>query len=278
MNDIADIQKELNSVYYKGGKLDFSFTSGAVKNNPYKSLIQNLENDFLITETTDLNTDVSYCYSIECADFSLGLMLSMVGNYGFLYRDNYEDLSKSEKSEIEILIKKIDLYSVKLLSKEVVSSRSKIDLWDEKKIFIFRALFSSILPSWLEDASFQEHLNSVVKLSAPKRYNYFIKKVADFEVVWGLYNDGWALSETESGAPIFPFWPQKEFAKFCATGDWEDYEPEEIPLEDFRYRLLPMIERDGVLPGIFYTLEDGSVDADVPTIQKDIRLELDKLE
>jgi hypothetical protein len=26
------------------------------------------------------------------------------------------------------------------------------------------------------------------------RYEYFIKKVVDFEEVWGLYNDGWTTT------------------------------------------------------------------------------------
>ena len=57
-----------------------------------------------------------------------------------------------------------------------------------------------------------KEIEVVSKLPALKRYEYFIKKVADFEEVWGLFDVGWAISEDDNGNSLMPFWSKKEFA------------------------------------------------------------------
>ncbi|MEF2294084.1 DUF2750 domain-containing protein [Virgibacillus dokdonensis] len=52
-----------------------------------------------------------------------------------------------------------------------------------------------------------KEIEIVSNLSGIKRYEYFIKKVVDFEEVWGLYEGGWAISESENGESLMPFWP-----------------------------------------------------------------------
>lgn len=48
---------------------------------------------------------------------------------------------------------------------------------------------------------------NVLKLDNRKKYEYFIKKVADFEEVWSLRDeDGWATLGTEDKV-FFPIWP-----------------------------------------------------------------------
>ncbi|MDG0793997.1 DUF2750 domain-containing protein [Cohnella ginsengisoli] len=39
--------------------------------------------------------------------------------------------------------------------------------------------------------------------------NTLSKKVADSETVWGLYEDGWAITEDDKGNRLFPVWPKK---------------------------------------------------------------------
>jgi hypothetical protein len=77
------------------------------------------------------------------------------------------------------------------------------------------------------------------------RYEYFIKRVADFEQVWGLaFNDGgWAFSGGDS-AVAFPVWPFAEYAKRSATGAWQDCEPRAIELDEFMGRWLPGLKKD----------------------------------
>ena len=121
----------------------------------------------------------------------------------------------------------------------------------------------------------QEQLEAVVALPGPKRYAHFVKVVADWEEVWGLYNGGWALAATDEGRPVFPLWPAKEYALLCVAKDWTDYEPEPFPLEEFMNELLPKLRDDMVLPGIFYTPSDNAVTPTVDQLLADLNEELE---
>ena len=58
-------------------------------------------------------------------------------------------------------------------------------------------------------------IDNVINLTASERYDYFIRKVADFEEVWGLKDaEGWALMGSEEQV-LFPIWSEKEFAELC---------------------------------------------------------------
>jgi hypothetical protein len=47
---------------------------------------------------------------------------------------------------------------------------------------------------------------SVLALSAPRRYEYFIKRSAGHGELWGLHGDGgWVMAEDDDGRTLFPF-------------------------------------------------------------------------
>ncbi len=97
-------------------------------------------------------------------------------------------------------------------------------------------------------------IDNVLKLSTKERYEYFVRKVADFEEVWGLKeNDGWALLKDNDGKIIFPIWPEKEFAEICAVDNWSKYKPIAITLNDFLEKLSPKIEKDNLFYTVFLT-------------------------
>jgi hypothetical protein len=101
-----------------------------------------------------------------------------------------------------------------------------------------------------------QQLADVVTLPAKQRYLRFVQQVVETDEVWGLYRDGWALAKTDDGALVFAMWPASEFADLCAEYEWDGYEPQSFPLDDLMSDLLPQLEEDGVLPGIFYTPGD----------------------
>ena len=101
-----------------------------------------------------------------------------------------------------------------------------------------------------------QQLAAVVTLPGPARYEYFVKRVADSQEVWGLYQQGWALAKTDDGTLVFAMWPASEFADLCAEFEWDGYEPQAFPLDELLNDLLPQLEEDGVLPGVFYTPGD----------------------
>lgn len=117
-----------------------------------------------------------------------------------------------------------------------------------------------------------QQLADVVTLPAPRRYTHFVRQVAENREVWGLYRDGWALAKTDDGTLVFAMWPASEFADLCAEFEWEGYEPQSFPLDDLMTDLLPQLEEDGVLPGIFYTPGDRGL---TPTIYM-LRVDLER--
>ncbi|MCR9628583.1 DUF2750 domain-containing protein [Vibrio antiquarius] len=122
----------------------------------------------------------------------------------------------------------------------------------------------------------QKQIEAVLQLPAPKRYSHFIKKVVGWKKVWALYNDGWALSETDDETLILPLWPEKEYADLCISGDWSAYEARSIDLEEVLDDMLPMLRERKILPGVFFTMEDGSVNATVDQLESDLITELSK--
>ncbi|MDX3775642.1 DUF2750 domain-containing protein [Chromatiaceae bacterium AAb-1] len=121
----------------------------------------------------------------------------------------------------------------------------------------------------------QKQIESVLALSGMKRYEHFIKIVVDWEEVWGLYQDGWAMAATEEGQNVFPLWPAKEYAELCAKDEWAGYKAESFSLSDFMNELLPNLKNDSVLPGIFYTPSDKGVTPTVNQVLDDLKKELE---
>jgi len=105
-----------------------------------------------------------------------------------------------------------------------------------------------------------KQIESVLALEGPKRYEHFIKRVADSQRVWGLYNDGWALAEAnEDGVRVFPLWPDEDYAEMCAKDEWSEFEPKPIPLDEFLDEVLPGMEEDRIIPGVFWKPDGNAV-------------------
>ncbi|WNR46870.1 DUF2750 domain-containing protein [Paenibacillus roseipurpureus] len=120
-----------------------------------------------------------------------------------------------------------------------------------------------------------KEFEAIIKLPANIRYEYFIKKVADSEEVWGLYDDGWAMSSDENGSLLIPFWPKKEFADYCAYEDWSNYKAQGISLNEFINDWLPNMSEDQRKPSIFWNRDDSAV-LEIQVLLNDLEQELEK--
>jgi Protein of unknown function (DUF2750) len=120
----------------------------------------------------------------------------------------------------------------------------------------------------------QKQMEAVLALSGVKRFEHFIKVIADWQEVWGLYQDGWALAAADDGTTVFPLWPAKEYAQVCAANEWKGYEPRSISLSDFMDVLLPKLASDGVLPGVFFTPSSKGVTPSVEEVKSALEAEL----
>ncbi|MDQ0065123.1 DUF2750 domain-containing protein [Chryseobacterium lathyri] len=71
-----------------------------------------------------------------------------------------------------------------------------------------------------------KEIENVLKLEPFKRYEYFIKKVADFEQLWTIVDeDGdYAVSEVDKFS-LISFWPAEEFVSLDLQEGWEDCTP-----------------------------------------------------
>lgn len=124
---------------------------------------------------------------------------------------------------------------------------------------------------------YQKQVEETLKLSGPKRYDYFIREVAKNEELWGLFNEGWALAGTDDGKEVFPVWPEKVYAEMCIGTGWDDNEAKPINLFEFMEDLLPELQEDGIMPCIFFLPSDKGVLPSVEQLLEDLRTELQRI-
>ena len=97
-----------------------------------------------------------------------------------------------------------------------------------------------------------EEFGAVSSLPGPQRYEYFLKRVVDAEEVWLLRSaSGWIVASDDDGVGLFPVWSDEAYAQACREGEWAESEPTSIPLEEWRAKWLPELERDGRRVAVF---------------------------
>lgn len=119
-----------------------------------------------------------------------------------------------------------------------------------------------------------QEIKSVLQKDKNMQYEYFVKKVTDFEEVWSLRdNVGWATLGIEE-KKFFPVWPKKEFADICISEEWENYYPESIELEEFLDNWIDGLKEDNIRITVMWNNGSG-IDIEWDTLRKDIEQELE---
>ncbi|RYC47000.1 DUF2750 domain-containing protein [Pectobacterium zantedeschiae] len=95
-------------------------------------------------------------------------------------------------------------------------------------------------------------VENIFQLSQQERCDYFIRKITDTEIVWGLFDDGWATAVSGHKIAI-PFWPEEDFATLCASDEWVGFMAKAIRLSEFLSHWLPGMQVDGSICQIFPT-------------------------
>jgi hypothetical protein len=119
-----------------------------------------------------------------------------------------------------------------------------------------------------------KQIEAVIALSGPERYSHFVKVSADRGLIWGLFSDGWALAATDDETSAFPIWPASEYAALCANGDWANYKPKEIKMDEVFEWLFPKLRESSMQLAVFYTPSDKGIICDLETAEADLRNEL----
>ena len=95
---------------------------------------------------------------------------------------------------------------------------------------------------------------SVQALPAADRYSHFVRRVADFGLVWSLFGPGgWVLAADDGGRECVPVWPHARHAAACASGAWEGALPKAIDTTSWLETWTPGMVRDGRAVAVFPT-------------------------
>ena len=127
----------------------------------------------------------------------------------------------------------------------------------------------------LNDAEFK----AVTRLVAPKRYKYFLNRVADWREAWVLSKEeDLVLAGDSSGNRLLPVWPHRTFAAACANGAWADSEPEPIPITELLNEIIPDLRSEGHLLAVFPTPEDKGIPRSPDELFADLKGALAEIE
>ena len=122
-----------------------------------------------------------------------------------------------------------------------------------------------------------KEIEKVSALESFERYKYFIKRVADNELIYILLlqNGEYALSEIENKI-LLPIWPAKEFVEICKINGWENCNVKEITLEEFENDIIDYISESGYLINVFPVFESTGFIVDLDEFAEDLSNELNK--
>ena len=121
-----------------------------------------------------------------------------------------------------------------------------------------------------------EEIARLFKKPGEKRYEYFVKKVADTEEVYGLADEeGWALLGDE-GEDIIPLFPHAEFAEqFRVENEFEEYGIGVVDVNELM-EWLDEMEEEGMQVAVFPNLEMSGAVIHPARHKQDLQAELEK--
>ena len=123
----------------------------------------------------------------------------------------------------------------------------------------------------------QKEIHAILGLPPDKRYEYAVKRIADFESLWVICDvQGFRTYEDDNNNIIFPLWPFRDFAFLCCTGAFKSCQPEELQLEDFLKEYIPDFKNQGYKLSILPLPSNIGAVIDIDLFQQDLKNELDK--
>jgi hypothetical protein len=124
----------------------------------------------------------------------------------------------------------------------------------------------------------EKEMENVIRLKPFDRYMYFIKRIADAELIYSLKDDdGWAIAEV-GDYKLFSVWSAKEFALLSKTDEWLDYNPTEISLQEFEENIIPLIVEKKYLINVFSVNSKTGFIVELGEFLRDLEEELKKYE
>lgn len=122
----------------------------------------------------------------------------------------------------------------------------------------------------------QTEIDKVILLDPIKRYNYFLKKIADNELLYTLINEkGNYVVSVIDNIFILPLWSSPDFASLCQIKGWDNYTIREITLEEFEDNVVNHIEENKYLLNVFPVYDKTGFVLDLEEFIRDLNEELE---
>ena len=122
----------------------------------------------------------------------------------------------------------------------------------------------------------QKEIENILKLESFDRYNYFIKKISDLEVLYSLKSPegNFAISEIDKHY-MLPLWSHEEFAKLNLNAGWENFEIYEISLEKLEADIFSFILENNYLINVFPLNSKTGFVVNLEEFKRDLEEELE---
>ncbi|MBU6341027.1 MAG: DUF2750 domain-containing protein [Bacteroidetes bacterium] len=122
-----------------------------------------------------------------------------------------------------------------------------------------------------------EEIEKLFKKPGEKRYDLFVKQVAESEVVYGLGDDeGWAMLGDDDDADILPFFQDPDVAlAFRQSAEFEEYDVMELDVNELLEWLDNMTEENMLVAVCPNTEFNGAV-VEPAMLKADLMKELEK--
>lgn len=116
-------------------------------------------------------------------------------------------------------------------------------------------------------------------LAPQKRYDYFIKKIADAQQLWTIVDSegNYAISMIDKHS-LISFWPEEEFIASNLEENWEDYKPLLLTLDDLSDNVIDYIAQEGLLINVFPLNGRSGFVVDLEEFSRDLTTELKNYE
>jgi len=106
-----------------------------------------------------------------------------------------------------------------------------------------------------------------------ENYQRFIDEANQLEIVWNLQSDsGFAICESSEfdDKQVMPFWSLEKDAKALCVGDWANYQPNPIRIDDFIDAWLHGLEGDEIYIGINWNVDLEGVEIEPVILIEDL--------
>ncbi|MEO1381943.1 MAG: DUF2750 domain-containing protein [Bacteroidota bacterium] len=120
----------------------------------------------------------------------------------------------------------------------------------------------------------EDWLEHIKAMSPADQYKYFLNRVAEFEVLWGLYdekNNGWAMTVSDENKERIALWPEPEMARLNAQDVWKKYRTETLDLYGFLEHGIEVLETADRGVSIMYIPDHGGLEVELPYLARDLR-------